>query len=135
VADLSTLTSRRRLPRDGTKRWTRLANGRGLGYRRSRAAAGTWYVRLHVGGSAYRMLSLGTADDEAPADGSDVLSYRQALDQAIQWEPEEVAVAERKRKALTVRAGRYPAASRRFEPCTLNPQPASQLLAHANMAI
>ena len=49
MADLSTLTSRRRLPRDGTKRWTRLANGRGLGYRRSRAAAGTWYVRLHVG--------------------------------------------------------------------------------------
>jgi len=103
VADLSTQTSRRRLPRDGTKRWTRLANGRGLGYRRSRAAAGTWYVRLYVGGSAYRMTSLGTADDEVRADGRDVLSYRQALEMAIQWEPEEVAVLERKRQALTVR--------------------------------
>lgn len=103
MADLSTQTSRRRLPRDGTKRWTRLANGRGLGYRRSRVAAGTWYVRLHVGGSAYRMTSLGTADDEVRADGREVLSYRQALEMAIQWEPEEVAVAERKRQALTVR--------------------------------
>jgi len=104
VADLSTQTSRRRLPRDGTKRWTRLANGRGLGYRRSCAAAGTWYVRVYVGGSAYRMTSIGTADDEATADGRDVLSYRQALEVAIQWDPEELAVAQRKRKALTVRA-------------------------------
>jgi hypothetical protein len=57
-----------------------------------------------VGGSAYRMISLGTAADEAPVDGRDVLSYRQALDMTIEWEPEEVAIAERKRKALTVRA-------------------------------
>jgi len=86
MADLSTLTSRRRLPRDGGKRWTRLATGRALGYRRSSSEAGTWYVRVHTGGSAYRMASLGVADDVLEADGEEVLSYRQALTLASRWE-------------------------------------------------
>lgn len=105
VADLSTVTSRRRLSRDGSKRWSRLANGRALGYRRSCPAAGTWYVRVHVGYSSYRMSSLGTADDEVSADGRQVLSYQQALELAIQWAPEDEAATEEAGGApLTVRA-------------------------------
>jgi integrase len=103
MADLSTLTSRRRLPRDGGKRWTRLATGRALGYRRSSSEAGTWYVRVHSGGSTYRMASLGVADDVLPADGEEVLNYRQALTLASRWEPDRQKAIEPRGRVATVR--------------------------------
>jgi integrase len=70
----------------------RLARGRTLGYRRSAGAdVGTWYARLYVGAandaSPYRKRALGSADDAAQADGAEVLSYGQAVEQTLAWEP------------------------------------------------
>lgn len=89
MPDFSTRTRRKSLPADGRKRWTRLATGRCLGYRRSAGRPGTWYVRQHVGASAYRMQALGTADDVAEADGRTVLTYAQATEAAVGWAPDQ----------------------------------------------
>ena len=102
MPDLSTRTRRRNLPADGRKRWSRLARGRCLGYRRSEGRTGAWYVRQHVGASAYRMAALGAADDTAEADGKTVLTYAQAVEAAMSWEPDQDPDQDRGRP-LTVR--------------------------------
>ena len=90
MPDLSTRTARRRLPQDGRKRWSRLARGHALGYRRLHCAeAGTWYVRIYVGDGSYRMAALATADDVAEPDGVDVLSFGEAAERALAWLPDE----------------------------------------------
>jgi hypothetical protein len=40
---------------------------------------------LYVGNESYVMATIGAADDRAPADGTTVLSYQQALDRAQGW--------------------------------------------------
>lgn len=106
MADLSTPTSRRNLTRSEESVWVRLARGRALGYRRPGREAGTWYARLFVGrdsgGSPYRRKALGTADDKAPADGESVLTFGQAMEKSLAWEPGEDGEEDRKRP-LTVR--------------------------------
>lgn len=103
MPDLSTKTRRRSFPVDGNKRWTRIARGRSLGYRRTAGGgSGTWYVRLHVGGGAYRMEALGSADDVSEADGKNVLNYAQAADAAATWRPDQENSASAGR-GLTVR--------------------------------
>lgn len=58
-----------------------IAPNRTLGYTRRDGAAGSWVVREWEGG-AYRFRTLGAADDIAPADGRDVLTFDQALQAA-----------------------------------------------------
>ena len=55
-----------------------IAPNRTLGYVRRDGAAGSWIVREWEGG-AYRSRTIGAADDIAPADGRDVLTFDQAL--------------------------------------------------------
>lgn len=90
MADLSTRTARRHIPRSEDREWVRIARGKALGYRRPGAEPGTWYVRVWVGreggGSPYRKKALGTADDKGPADGEKVLNYGQASEKALAWE-------------------------------------------------
>lgn len=106
MADLSTPTSRRKLPRSKTPTWVRVARGKALGYRRPGKEAGTWYARVFVGGdggsSPYYRPALGTADDFATADGNEVLTYGQAVDKTLALEPGADADEDRGRP-LTVR--------------------------------
>ncbi|MCC7325560.1 MAG: tyrosine-type recombinase/integrase [Burkholderiales bacterium] len=55
-----------------------IAPNRTLGYIRRGGGAGIWVVREWEAG-AYKRRSLGAADDVAPADGRDVLTFDQAL--------------------------------------------------------
>jgi integrase len=48
-----------------------------LGYRRS-ADGGKWVVRVYLGGQAYRLENIATADDRGEADGHAVLNFSQA---------------------------------------------------------
>src|SRR5215470_9678833 len=65
-----------------------------LGYEReSLVVAGVWYVRVEIGRvngvQRRRRERLGLADDLAKADGVDVLSFAQARDKALAWQPAE----------------------------------------------
>lgn len=107
MPDLSTPTSRRKLPRTDDGSWVRVARGRALGYRLRGQEVGIWYVRLFVGpegnGSPYRRAALGTADDLAPADGKEILTFGQAMEKALSWEPGHDADDDDRGRPLTVR--------------------------------
>lgn len=103
MPDLSTRTRRRNLPPNGRKRWARVAKGRALGYRRTGDRPGTWYVRMHVGEGAYRMEALANADDFADADGETILTFGQAFEIALAWQPDLDAGDEDSREPITVR--------------------------------
>ena len=79
-ASLETRTARLKLRHRKEPYWAVLEKGRSLGYYRpSDGSAGTWIARLHDPGTQKkRMQRLGTADDYADADGSEVLAFGQA---------------------------------------------------------
>jgi integrase len=81
AAKLETATARRRLPVRKKPFWTTISPGIGLGYRRN-ASAGTWSVRVTDGHGADWIKRLALADDYEPADGSNILTYWQAIDAA-----------------------------------------------------
>jgi hypothetical protein len=56
-----------------------------LGYRKTGDNQGTWIARYYVPGRGRRFQALGAADDTVPANGTHVLSFRQALDAALRW--------------------------------------------------
>jgi integrase len=65
--------------------WRSISEGRHLGYYRG-ARGGSWIARCrppNVGD--YLTKSLGSADDQAPADGTHILDWRQALQVALEW--------------------------------------------------
>jgi len=69
-----------------------IAPRRMLGYLRVSAGAGRWLAivetgRSATGGAIRRQEKLGLADDLAPADGDEVLSFAQALEKAMAWNP------------------------------------------------
>jgi len=84
--DLSSPTARRRLkPRaDRHPFWKALGSGRFLGYRPATTGPGTWTARAYVGGK-YLEGTIVDADDTATADGENILTYRQAVDAALDW--------------------------------------------------
>lgn len=86
--DLSTPTARRRLkPKPNRSPYYRsIATGQFLGYRKTKTGPGTWTARFYLGTSRYKEETLGTADDEAPADGSKILDYPQAVRAALAFE-------------------------------------------------
>jgi hypothetical protein len=53
-----------------------------LGYRRLRGKSGTWWCRFYLGERQYAVEPLGTADDQASADGIDILDFWQAQEKA-----------------------------------------------------
>ena len=80
AAKLETPTARRNLAVRKKPYWTRISPGIALGYRRN-AGSGTWSVRSADGGTEW-VKRIALADDLERADGRDVLTYWQAVDQA-----------------------------------------------------
>ena len=64
--------------------WHLVAEGQHLGYRRNELG-GTWIARYYSKDHGRRFQSLGNADDTAPANGTHVLSFQQALEAAQSW--------------------------------------------------
>jgi hypothetical protein len=79
-AKLESRTARSRLKRGRQPHWQALVPGRvHLGYQCWKGdAAGRWVLRRYIGNYKYRSTTLGRADDAAPADGQNVLSFEQA---------------------------------------------------------
>ena len=85
-AKLDTRSARLRLPRGPEPVWIPLAPGEALGYfRPTSGGAGTWRARIRLQSGKYQKAALGTADDYADADGSEVLSFGQAQAAAREW--------------------------------------------------
>ena len=80
---LTTRAARDRLEARKEPYWRGIEGGIALGYRR-RALGGTWLARMLDAGR-YREEKLGRADDTLPADGADVLDFRQAQAKAVGW--------------------------------------------------
>jgi integrase len=90
--DLTSPTARRRLRplHKSAAYWVTIAEGQHLGYRKIAESPGSWWARLYLGAGKYTPHHhLGSADDLAASDGSNVLSYRDALTQAAEWWREE----------------------------------------------
>jgi len=77
---LDTPTRRSRLKPGRQIHWRNIIRGSAhLGYRRKPGVKeGEWILRRFLGGTTYRVRSLGKADDVRPADGLTVLSFEQA---------------------------------------------------------
>ncbi len=82
-AKLESRTSRSRLKRGRQPHWQALQAGAiHLGYqRRPDEAAGRWILRRRIG-DKYAVMELGRADDDATADGAEVLDHAQAVEKA-----------------------------------------------------
>jgi integrase len=76
---------RSKLPIERDPHWHMVAVGQHLGYRKIAENQGTWIARYYVPEKGRRFKALGTADDTAPANGTHVLSFQQALDGALAW--------------------------------------------------
>jgi integrase len=76
-------SARLRLPFKENKKpyWQRLGPGLSLGYRRN-DHAGSWSIRAADGAGGEWLKRIGTADDYERANGSDVLSYEEAVAEA-----------------------------------------------------
>ena len=80
-ASLETRTARTRLPAGPKPHYRALDPGLHLGYRKGKTG-GKWVMRWYVGDQDYKVQTIGTADDNADADGVAVLSFRQAQTRA-----------------------------------------------------
>jgi integrase len=74
---LETRGARARLPASTKPYYRSIDPGLQLGYRRGKSA-GRWLVRRYAGNGKYVLDTIATADDNADADGINVLDYRQA---------------------------------------------------------
>ena len=72
--------------------WRGVESGVALGYRRN-ARGGAWLARLLSDNGRYREAGLGRADDTLPANGENVLDFRQAQARAIAWAAQQRRVA------------------------------------------
>jgi integrase len=78
---LENATARRKLANRKKPYFVTVAPGIGLGYRRNQGA-GTWSVRATDGHGTDWVKRIALADDQEPADGSNVLNFWQAQDRA-----------------------------------------------------
>jgi integrase len=81
--NLKTPHGRRSIPIDPKPYWQTLQRGLSLGYARS-DNGGSWFVRKFKHGTKYTQVKLGDADDAA-AVGHNLLSYKDAVKQALEW--------------------------------------------------
>jgi len=80
--NIASRSARTRLAPAGNPYWHAIDAGLHLGYRKGKQA-GRWVVRLYdANNHEYLRLTIATADDKGPADGRDVLDFRQAQDAA-----------------------------------------------------
>jgi integrase len=83
-AKLDSRTARAKLAPRGKPYWRAIDHELHLGYRRS-GEFGRWVVRRYLGDQQYLTETIGTADDNAEADGVAVLDWRQAQAAAREW--------------------------------------------------
>jgi len=76
-ARLESRTARAGLKAAGKPYYRAIDEGLHLGYRKGKTG-GKWVVRRYLGGEAYAVETIGTADDTIDADGAAVLSFAQA---------------------------------------------------------
>jgi integrase len=79
--NLETADARKKLPVAKKPIFVKIGPGCSLGYRRNKAA-GTWVVRVADGLGGNWTVAIGTADDLAKANDSDILDFWQAQDHA-----------------------------------------------------
>ncbi|HEY2675348.1 MAG TPA: site-specific integrase [Steroidobacteraceae bacterium] len=91
-ARLQTRESRRKLPASHEPFWHEVRRGLHLGYRKG-LSGGVWWIREYQVGR-YLKRRLGVADDDIEADGVTVLSWSEALKQAIGEERPTVTAPE-----------------------------------------
>jgi hypothetical protein len=102
-AKLDSRAARARLKPSGKPYYRALDPGLHLGYRKG-VAGGRWVMRWYTGDGAYRVETIGTADDKADAgDGEVVLDFRQAQARARERHLEHTRVA----KGLPTLSGPY----------------------------
>ena len=80
---LDTREARKKIPARHEPYWRLIHEGMHLGYRKG-PRGGAWIARQFIEGK-YQKKALGMADDVSNADGTDLLSYRQAQDAAQAW--------------------------------------------------
>jgi integrase len=80
-ADLETRQARQKLNARGKPYWVAIGPGLHLGYRKSKHGA-VWVVRRYLGKQAYKVASIGIADDREDADGINILDL---------WKAQELA--------------------------------------------
>lgn len=84
VRDAAIGTRETRLKLKAKRRyWRGIHDGLALGYRRGTQGSGTWSARLKLANGTYALRALGAADDHAPANGADVLTFKQAQEFAL----------------------------------------------------
>jgi integrase len=80
--ELDSRDARSRLKPRGMPYYKSLDQKLHLGYRRIKSKSGTWWARHYLGGRQYDVEPIGTADDQSPADGIEILDFWQAQDKA-----------------------------------------------------
>jgi len=80
--ELDSREARSRLKPRGMPYYKSLDQKLHLGYRRLKGKSGTWWYRVYLGDRQYSVEPIGTADDQATADGTEVLNFWQAQDKA-----------------------------------------------------
>ncbi len=76
-ANIGTREARRKLKVSGKPYYRGIDRGLHLGYRKGKTG-GVWVMRLYVGGEAYKVETIGPADDRLDADGDITLDFFQA---------------------------------------------------------
>lgn len=98
MTDFRTKTSRTRIKPRSSAYYQVISNGRALCYRKRTAdKSGKWLLRTAKDEGGYAFEVLGTADDFATADNVNVLTYAQAMEQALgrtTADPTKITVAE-----------------------------------------
>lgn len=102
-AILDSRTARGRLKARGKPYWRGLEPGLHLGYRKPLSGAGKWLARHYVGGQAYEVETIATADDFSDPDGVAILSFAQAQTLARSRMVERAHKVAGKTKPLTVK--------------------------------
>ena len=76
--------ARRQLDSRTSAYWKQIDPGFSIGYRKNKNT-GTWFARRYLSGE-YTIRRLGAADDNQPANGIDVLSFKQARKKGSDYE-------------------------------------------------
>ena len=79
MASILSRTARKVLKPSRKPAYRVVERGLHLGYRKPQEGPGAWVVRRYIGHDRYLVQRLAQADDDAPANGTDVLDYAQAL--------------------------------------------------------
>ena len=101
-ATLDSKDARGKLKARGKPYYRTIEQGLHLGYRKRKAAAGTWVARHYVGNQDYQVERIGIADDVSDADGDAILTYWQAQDAARERMKSRVHTAAGKTGPYTV---------------------------------